>query len=67
VLNAPSLAASGTPDAMVWQYAQSPRRRSITAACAKTYANDGNCYARGAPHLFIDLNAAASPDPSHGR
>ena len=66
-LQPPSLAASGTPDAMVWQYAQSPRRKAITVACAQTYAGDGNCHAPGLPNLFIDLNAAASPDPSHGR
>ena len=66
-LEAPSFAASGTPDAIVWQYAQSPRRKSITAACAQTYASDGNCHAPGLPSLFIDLNTATSPDPSHGR
>jgi hypothetical protein len=67
VFNALPLAASGTPDAMVWQYAQSPRRKSFTAACAKTYASDGNCHVPGAPDLPIDLNTAISPDPSHGR
>ncbi|MDW5267029.1 MULTISPECIES: glycoside hydrolase domain-containing protein [Acidobacteriaceae] len=67
VLNALPLAASGTPDAMVWQYAQSPRRKSLTEACAQSYGRDGNCHAPGAPDLSIDLNTAASPDPSHGR
>lgn len=67
VLRAPTLAASGTPDALAWQYAQSPRRKNITAACARTYAADGNCYAPGLPGLFLDLDVAASPDPSHGR
>lgn len=67
LLQAPPLAASGTPDIAVWQYAQSPRRPNITRACAKTYAADGNCYAAGSPTLFLDLNVAASPDPSHGR
>jgi glycoside hydrolase-like protein len=66
-LEAPALAASGTPDAAVWQYAQSPRRKSITAACARTYASDGNCYVADLPGLFIDLNTAPSPDPSDGR
>lgn len=65
-LQPPSLQSSGTPDA-VWQYAQSPRRKTITAACARTYASDGNCYAPGLPGLYLDLNAAASSDPSHGR
>ncbi|MEO6911742.1 MAG: glycoside hydrolase domain-containing protein, partial [Edaphobacter sp.] len=66
-LQPPPLAASGTPDATVWQYSQSPRRRSITAACSRTYAADGNCYASGLPGLILDFNAATSPDPSHGR
>jgi hypothetical protein len=63
----PSLAASGTPDIAAWQYAQSPRRKEITASCAKTYAADGNCYAPGLPTLMLDLSVASSPDPSHGR
>lgn len=66
VLNNLPLAASGTPDALVWQFAQSPRRKSITAACAQTYAKDGNCHVPGAPDLPIDLNTANSSDPSHG-
>jgi hypothetical protein len=63
----PALSASGTPDAEVWQYAQSPRRREITAACAKTYAANGNCYAPGVAGVFLDLDLAGSADPSHGR
>jgi hypothetical protein len=66
-LEPPPLTASGTPDAVVWQYAQSPRRRSLTAACAKTYAHDGNCYAPGVTGIYLDLDTASSPDPSHGR
>ena len=66
-LQAPPLSASGTPEAVVWQYAQSPRRRAITAACGRTYAADGNCYAPDLPKLYLDLNVAASADPSHGR
>ena len=58
---------SGTPGAVAWQYAQSPRRRNITAACAKTYAADGNCYAAGVPGIFLDMNVAATADPSGGR
>lgn len=68
-LKPPPLTASGTAGAEVWQYAQSPRRREGTAACAKTYAADGNCYLKG-PGLAgiqLDLNVAASSDPSHGR
>jgi hypothetical protein len=66
-MNPPPLTASGTPDVAAWQYAQSPRRKEITAACSKTYASDGNCYAPDLPNLTLDLSVAASPDPSHGR
>ena len=66
-LQPPTLEASGTPGAAVWQYAQSPRRKEITAACAKTYAADGNCYVPELPGLHLDLSVADSPDPSHGR
>jgi hypothetical protein len=66
-LQPPPLAASGTPDIAAWQYAQSPRRKSITKACSKTYAADGNCYVPEVPHLQLDLSVASSPDPSHGR
>ena len=66
-LQPPPLAASGTPDVAAWQYAQSPRRKEITAACGKTYAADGNCYAPGLPKIMLDLSVAGSPDPSHGR
>lgn len=60
----------GFPEALVWQYAQSPRRPENTAACQQTYAADGRCYAPGLPHseqTQIDLNVSRSPDPSHGR
>jgi glycoside hydrolase-like protein len=66
-LQPPPLTASGTPDVTVWQYAQSPRRKEITAACGKTYAADGNCYSPGPARIMIDLNVANSSDPSHGR
>lgn len=66
-LHPPPLDASNTPSVAAWQYAQSPRRPAITSVCAKTYAADGNCYAPGLPGLFLDLDAAPSPDPSHGR
>jgi len=69
LLTPPALAKSGTPGAELWQYAQSPRRRANTAACAKTYAADGNCYAPDAAlaGVQIDLTVADSPDPSRGR
>lgn len=66
----PSPAKSGSPYAVVWQFAQSPRRLQFTAACAKTYAPENQCYAPGIAHsqnTFLDLNVAHSPDPSHGR
>jgi hypothetical protein len=66
-LRPPPLSASGTPDAVVWQFAQSPRRKEITASCAKTYAADGNCYLPELPGMHLDLNVARSADPSHGR
>lgn len=66
-LNPPPIAKSGTPDALVWQYAQSPRRKSITRACARTYSSDGNCYAPNTPKLQLDMSVSNSPDPSHGR
>jgi hypothetical protein len=66
-LQPPPMAASGTPDILIWQYAQSPRRKEITAACSKTYAADGNCYPPDIPELSLDFNVSNSPDPSHGR
>jgi hypothetical protein len=63
----PPIKQSGTLDADVWQYAQTPRRPELTRSCAKTYAPDNNCYAPGLPDLFLDLNVATSADPSHGR
>ncbi len=61
--------SSGAPFAEVWQFAQSPLRRQFSAACAKTYNSDGNCYPPEAPGLMLhlDLNAARTPDPSHTR
>jgi hypothetical protein len=66
-LQPPPLSASGTPDIAAWQYAQSPRRKAITKACSKTYAADGNCNPSEVPGLQLDLSAAGSADPSHGR
>ena len=67
VMQPPPAAASGTPDVTAWQYAQSPRRKEITTACAKTYAPDGNCYDPELPQLTLDLSVADTADPSHGR
>jgi Domain of unknown function (DUF1906) len=66
-LRPPALSASGTPDAEVWQYAQSPQRKEFTRACAKTYAADGKCYVPDVPGVDLDLSLATSSDPSHGR
>jgi hypothetical protein len=71
--------ASGASFAEVWQFAQSPRRRQFTAACAASYNADQNCYApgMGAGYLgagkkrqlgiHLDLDVARTPDPSHTR
>jgi hypothetical protein len=70
-LAAKPLATSGELDLTAWQYAQSPRRPEITQSCKATYAAPGgsadNCYAPGFPTTFIDMDAASSADPSHGR
>ena len=64
----PSPAASGVGFADVWQFAQSPQRKGVAAAC-KGYSSDGNCYPPnpGVQQLHLDLNAATSADPSQGR
>jgi len=67
VVQAPKLSDSGTMDAEVWQYAQSPRRPEFARSCAQTYAKDGSCYAGATTDLFLDLDVARSGDPSHGR
>jgi len=67
---APSPTASGLAFAEVWQYAQSPCRPEVTAACRATYASDGNCYPPGvalSSGLHVDVDTANSADPSHGR
>jgi hypothetical protein len=67
--NPPPPSASGVPYAVVWQFAQSPRRKEFSAHCAATYNRDGNCYVPGdTGHAwFLDLNSATTPDPSSGR
>lgn len=66
--NPPAPSASGISYATVWQFAQSPRRRKLTARCSAKYAPDGNCYAPGdtARAWFLDVNSATSPNPSGG-
>lgn len=60
---------SGLPFANVWQIAQSPRRKNLTARCRATYAADGNCYPPelAAQGIFVDVDVSTSADPSHGR
>jgi hypothetical protein len=65
----PSPAQSGVSFAEIWQFAQSPQRKDIAGRCTN-YSRDGNCYPPGTrpgQGLQVDLNSAASPDPSHGR
>lgn len=65
----PSPANSGVRFAEVWQFAQSPRRKDVAAHCTN-YDRDGNCYPPGPTEiqgLYVDVNSATSPDPSHGR
>lgn len=66
----PHASESGVGFANIWQYAQSPRRPEMTAACRQTYSRDGDCFAPGfAPDsgLHLDVDTADSPDPSSGR
>jgi hypothetical protein len=67
VVAAPPPDLSGTLNSTAWQYAQSPRERSITQACGKTYSASGDCQVPGPTHLAVDLSSSNSPDPSHGR
>ncbi len=67
---APAPGESGVSFADVWQFAQSPRRPEMTAACRETYATDGNCYPPEMPResgVHVDIDAANSPDPSQAR
>lgn len=57
---------SGVAFASVWQFALSPKRVPISAACVGEYRSDDNCYPPGLD-VFVDINSANSPDPSHGR
>ena len=68
--NPPRPQRSGVPFAAIWQFAQSPRRREITASCPSHYNADGNCYAPFLPpteRIDIDIDSSDSPDPSSGR
>jgi len=63
-------AESGIDFAEIWQFAQSPKRRDVAAACPANYDRDGSCYPPGidlARRLHVDVNTASSADPSQGR
>jgi hypothetical protein len=65
--NPPAPSQSGFSGALVWQFAQSPRRRNLTELCSATYNSDGNCYPpanTAAVKLLLDLDSSLSPDPS---
>ncbi|HEY1659693.1 MAG TPA: hypothetical protein VGG14_15165 [Candidatus Sulfotelmatobacter sp.] len=65
----PRPSESGVSFAEVWQFAQSPRRKDVAKHCSN-YSRDGNCYPPRVPagsQLYVDVNTATSPDPSHGR
>jgi hypothetical protein len=66
---APAPERSGVAFALVWQFAQSPRRPALTKACRATYASDQNCYAPAglSGKIGLDLNTSREADPSHGR
>lgn len=57
---------SGVRFAEVWQFSQSPQRKEVAAHCA-SYSRNGNCDPPNLAGLYVDVNAATSPDPSHGR
>jgi hypothetical protein len=66
----PSPADSGIPYADVWQFAQSPKRKDVSAGCPANHNLDGNCYPPGVDvgqKLHVDVESATSLDPSHGR
>jgi hypothetical protein len=65
----PAIGQSGSSDATIWQFAQSPRVKARTTHCAATYNRDGNCYAPGdnAHKWFLDIDVATSSNPSAPR
>ncbi len=65
----PAPSDSGMAFADVWQFAQSPKRPEFAAHCTN-YSRDGNCYPPGVTpgrRLHLDVNTAASADPSEAR
>lgn len=69
VAEATGPASGGIKDALIWQYARSPRSHEA-GSCKVGYAADQNCYAPGLPHsgkTQIDMNTSSQADPSAGR
>jgi len=65
--NPPAPSESGFSGALVWQFAQSPRRRNYTGPCSATYSPDGNCYPpanAAVGRILLDLDSSVSADPS---
>jgi len=65
----PSPRSSGIDFAGVWQFAQSPKRKDVAAACSG-YDRNGSCYPSAATakqNLYVDLNVGNTADPSGGR
>jgi hypothetical protein len=59
----------GIENALVWQFAQSPRSQ-FAVFCKVGYAADKNCYAPGLPQsdkTMLDMNTSSEADPSAGR
>jgi len=68
-LKAADPAKGGIKDALVWQYARSPRSQ-VAASCKAGYASDKACYAPGlaqSSRTQIDMNTSNKTDPSAGR
>jgi len=65
----PAPSRGHVPYAAIWQFTRTPRVKALTARCASTYSPDGDCYAPSdsAHAWFLDMDAAASADPSGGR
>jgi len=65
---APAVALSGVAYAQAWQYAQSPRRKEVTARCATGYNRNGNCYSPydNSHEWDLDADTATTADPSNG-
>lgn len=63
----PAPSKSGIGYAQIWQFVRSPRDKQTARRC-RGYAKDGNCYAAldTARRFHLDVNSAASPDPSGG-